>query len=174
MAILQSELLRYANQQISKASLENFSKRESAEIRAFLCHSHNDAELAKGFQNLFRDKGVDIYIDWQDSEMPPAPNEQTAKNIKKRIISARLFFFLATQNSIKSRWCPWEIGIAEGIAKKIFIIPTQDTAGNYHGNEYLQLYSRIDVGFDKANRSGYAIFNPDAVEGPWISTEVFK
>ena len=77
--------------------------------------------------------------------MPDTPNRQTAAKIKERIVDHNLFLFLATVNSMASRWCPWEIGYADG--KKpidsILIIPTSDGNIN-HGNEYLQLYRRID------------------------------
>ena len=55
------------------------------------------------------------------------------------------FLFLATDNSMKSRWCPWEIGFADGKKKfnDIFIVPTSSSISTY-GSEYLQLYRRID------------------------------
>jgi hypothetical protein len=45
-----------------------------------------------------------------------------------------------------SRWCPWELGFADGMkqTEQIAIIATRDASGNYYGNEYLQLYRRID------------------------------
>lgn len=118
MSIPQKDLFDYANKSIITESLEQFSKRAGAEIKAFLCHSHLDSKLAEGVQKLFLEKGVDIYIDWQDSELPSTPNVTTAQNIKYRIRASQLFFFLATENSIRSRWCPWEIGIADSMEKK--------------------------------------------------------
>ncbi len=74
------------------------------------------------------------------------PNRETASKIQQKIQEADYFFFLATPNSVKSRWCPWEIGYADGVKKyeSIFIIPTQDKYGTYYGNEYLELYQMID------------------------------
>jgi len=73
------------------------------------------------------------------------PNRETAKRIQARILECGYFLFLATANSMQSRWCPWEIGYADG--KKdlddIFLIRTMDSQGTY-GNEYLELYRRID------------------------------
>jgi hypothetical protein len=45
-----------------------------------------------------------------------------------------------------SKWVPWEIGVADQIKKidKIAIVPFEDMDGKFHGNEYLQLYPRID------------------------------
>lgn len=112
---------------------------------AFLCHSHKDKELAEGLAVLLAENGWELYVDWKDHEMPEKPDKATATKIKSKIASLEWFLFLATPSSSASRWCPWEIGIAD--SKKpngsILIIPTTDNSGNWYGNEYLQLYSQI-------------------------------
>jgi len=125
---------------------------------AFLCHSHKDRALATGLAALLREAGWRVYIDWQDDEMPETPDRTTAAKIKMKIISLEFFLFLATENSMRSRWCPWEIGYADGkkALDKLFVIPTRDDAGRYHGNEYLQLYRRID----EATSGGLAAWEP--------------
>lgn len=115
---------------------------------AFLCHSHKDENLAKGLQVLLAENGWYLYIDWQDHEMPAQPNKVTASKIKNKIEQLDWFLFLATPNSSASRWCPWEIGIADTKKphERIVIIPTTDNSGKWYGNEYLQLYNQIDFG----------------------------
>jgi len=81
-----------------------------------------------------------------DASLPDSPNKETAQKIQNRIKITDFFLFLATKNSTASRWCPWEIGYADGIQKgdRILIIPV--TEGDVcYGNEYLQLYRRIDI-----------------------------
>ncbi|CAN7776205.1 toll/interleukin-1 receptor domain-containing protein [Cupriavidus necator] len=139
-----------SQQDLRTASVYNFSARSAKRIgqtTAFLCHSHKDEQLALGLQELLRNHGVDLYIDWQDSSMPDRPSKVTAQQIKTRIITADWFLFLATDNSTRSRWCPWELGYADGTKQisRIAIVPTTDSAGTTHGNEYLDLYRRIDV-----------------------------
>jgi hypothetical protein len=94
---------------------------------------------------MLAEAGWRIYVDWADVEMPDTPNRETAKRIQQKIIELDWFLFLATANSMSSRWCPWEIGYADGKKHidQIFIVPTQD-GQKTHGNEYLQLYRRID------------------------------
>lgn len=139
---------------------------------AFLCHSHKDQELAKGLQVLLNESGWDLYIDWEDNEMPSSPNMETARKIKLKIESTDWFLFLATNNSTTSRWCPWEIGYADSTKgyEKMLIIPTEDDSGNWFGNEYLHLYQRIDEGIDKQTGSsgGYAAFGPSSSSGTWV------
>jgi len=136
-------------------------------VTAFLCHSHLDAELAKGIVHLLSDNGWDVYIDWEDSSMPSVPNKETAKKIQGKIESMKYFLFLATENSMSSRWCPWEIGYANG--KKpidnVLIIPTSER-GKSHGNEYLELYRRLDQDFN--GRVG--VFNPGSFRQDTLST----
>jgi hypothetical protein len=112
----------------------------------FLCHSHKDRELALGLQQWLMEQGMDIYIDWQDASMPESPDATTAARIRTMIRGADVFLFLATSDSMGSRWCPWELGFADGAKRneQIAVIATRDASGKYYGNEYLQLYRRID------------------------------
>lgn len=151
---------------IKNASLTNLSAKRSA----FLCHSHKDEDLVKGLIVLFQELGIDLYVDWKDHTMPEKPNGQTAKNIQDRIKKTDMFLFLATANSKESRWCPWEIGYADSSLKRIYILPTSDVYNTY-GNEYLDLYPKIDLGESKADgKSGYAVFQPGNTQGAWLSS----
>ena len=77
--------------------------------------------------------------------MPAVPNAETAMNIRQRIRLLDWFLFLATQNSVSSRWCPWEIGYADGTKNDsdIIVIPTIDQQNRFYGNEYLNLYRSL-------------------------------
>jgi hypothetical protein len=113
---------------------------------AFLCHSHHDKQLAEGLQVLLQEQGLDLYIDWKDGTMPATPDKVTAQKIQSKIQTCDLFIFLATANSKASRWCPWEIGYANGKKTWEQIAIAQTTDGHEtHGNEYLQLYRRLDA-----------------------------
>lgn len=158
MPISQTDL-RIASRQASGAT--NTLKR-AAQRTAFLSHSHLDRDLALGLQAYLRQHGLDLYIDWQDASMPSSPNGNTANNLRHRIVSSDWFLFLATANSMASRWCPWELGYADGKKPndKIAVVPTRD-GQTTHGNEYLQLYRRIEVD----NYGGLSIFNPNSASG---------
>jgi hypothetical protein len=74
-----------------------------------------------------------------------------------------LFLFLATPNSVTSRWCPWEIGFADGNkpVERIIVIPTVDLTGTWHGNEYLQLYRSLD----RDSVTGLVVRDPGKQQG---------
>jgi len=148
----------------SKRILETGSLRKSA----FLCHSHRDDDLVKGLLVKFNELGVDLYVDWKDHTMPETPNVETAQKIQSRIKSCDLFLFLATANSKASRWCPWEIGYADASSRHIYIIPTSDHQNSY-GNEYLELYAKIDEGIYEGRQS-LAIFETKEKSGRWLTT----
>lgn len=149
---------------IRQSDLRNASQRgllftkRVGQLTAFLSHSHKDAQLALGLQALLNDQGCNVYIDWQDHTMPDKPDIQTALNIKLAIVRSDWLLFLATQHSMTSRWCPWEIGFADGKKNngRIAIIPTQDDKGSFYGNEYLSLYNKIDV---SSVHTGFAFFD---------------
>lgn len=151
-------------------SLAN-SLNEARQLRlktAFLCHSHLDRDLVLGLLRRLQDAKWQVYVDWQDASMPSTPIRETASKIKDRIKAAQYFLFLATPNSTTSRWCPWEIGYADGekSIESIFIVPTVDDNGRYYGNEYLQLYKKID----QAAKGGLGVFEPGKTQGVALSS----
>jgi len=100
--------------------------------------------------------------------MSEKPARRQLKKIKLTIRVMDYFLFLAAPNSVASRWCPWEIGFADGekAADHILIIPTTDHTESWYGNEYLQLYRRID----EAEGGKLAVRNPAESKGVWLAT----
>jgi hypothetical protein len=143
MTISQYELRAAAAR---NTSLKNQQSRGFGQKTGFLCHSHKDRDLALGLQQWLKEQGMELYIDWLDPYMPDTPDAVTADRIRTAIKVADVFLFLATNDSMASRWCPWELGFADGVKRneQIAVISTSDASGNYYGNEYLQLYRRID------------------------------
>jgi len=139
----------------------------------FLCHSHNDRDLVQGVQALLMSSGWDVYVDWQDTSMPDRPNRETAERIQQKIHDLIWFLFLATPNSTRSRWCPWEIGFANGVKPidSILVIATTDRQGTVYGNEYLDLYRRIDFGTLEQRRV-LAAFPPAGTKGTLVENLV--
>jgi hypothetical protein len=164
MAISQATLRQYsARAGMEKSDVLVANAKRLGRQTAFLSHSHHDNVLAKGVQEYLQAMGWLIYIDWEDTAMPPVPDRTTAARIQQKIVELDWFLFLATENSTASRWCPWEIGYADGKKSidRILIIPTRDDLGRSHGNEYLQLYRRVIDTLE----GGVGVFYPKATEG---------
>lgn len=166
---LSIDKIRNAANRVKSSRIRSLSEARAQGLKtAFLCHSHHDAQLVRGIITLLDETGWRVYVDWADESMPETPTRETAMIIKRKIVELNYFLFLATPNSMSSKWCPWEIGFADG--KKdintIMIIPTLDSSGRWHGSEYLQLYRKID----EAPSGGLAVWDPGQPSGIWLRT----
>src|SRR5205809_3384985 len=116
-------------------TIVNEAKSESkyqAETTIFLSHSHADLQDGNVDRAIafLRKLGIRVYIDSHDATMPPFTNAETANKIKEAIVANKKFILLATNNSINSKWCNWELGF--GDAKKyingIAMFPLADSS----------------------------------------------
>ncbi|MBA7568440.1 hypothetical protein ES708_10161 [subsurface metagenome] len=129
----------------------------------FLSHSHHDKDVVEQAKIFFENLGISIYVDWADETMPEKTNGVTAQKIKNQIISSNdKFILLATNNAVASKWCNWEVGIADPFKlpnKKIALLPLAENSGTWTGNEYLKIYPRIERG--ATNPNDYYVWYPD-------------
>ncbi len=88
----------------------------------FISHnSRDEEEIAKFFKMLNKKKQV-VYVDWVNDRFDLKRewcNASTAEVIKKRIEQSNTVAIYYTDNIIKSQWCPWEVGYADALGKKI-------------------------------------------------------
>ena len=101
----------------------------------------------EGAINLLASQGVIVYVDWLDDGMPEITSPQTAARIKQAIGLNNRFVLLATDQSLASRWVPWELGCADGIkgVQRMAILPVRRPPNTFQGNEYLGIYPRMEV-----------------------------
>jgi hypothetical protein len=152
-----SYIITKAHLQLQKSDVRSFSSiiNESRRVRVsdsartgvtvFLSHKHDEVEVLEEVISLLKNCGVSVYVDWMDEGMPKTTSGLTAIKLKQKITDCRKFIFLGTEGAIASKWCNWELGL--GDAKKyplhIAVIPIADSAGQYSGSEYLQIYPVI-------------------------------
>lgn len=145
----ESQLIDFSQTPLDFVYRSNIKEsRFKAAVSIFLSHSHKDRDMVLGLLNYLARLGISLYVDWQDSNMPRVMSRETADRIKARIEELDGFLILATRNALVSRWVPWEVGIADTrkALQSVAIIPVADPQGIFHGNEYLQLYRRIELG----------------------------
>lgn len=141
--------------------------RASNQITVFLSHSHTDKSLVEQGVAFLRGFNIDVYVDWMDETMSEKPNGITAQKIKSKIVSNDKFFLLATNAAVISKWCNWEVGIGDVhkfLNDKICLLPLADNSGHWTGNEYLQIYPRVeavDNGPGKIYDSIFKLHYPD-------------
>lgn len=129
--------------------------RSGAGTTVFISHKHSDMvtdgdmnEL-KGLLNFLKDEyHIEPYIDSMDKKMPDETCAETAERIKEVINYSEKFILLATNAAIASKWCNWEVGIADKLKlphNDMAILPMLDDRNSlYKGNEYLELYPYIE------------------------------
>lgn len=121
--------------------------RYSSTTSVFLSHAHADSSLIEHVVAFLKGLNASIYIDWLDETMPDKPNGITASKIKSKIQENDKFLFLATETAIASKWCNWEVGIGDAYklnSDKICLLPIAENNGTWQGNEYLQIYPRVE------------------------------
>lgn len=150
-----------------------FSK-TTAKTSIFLSHSHQDKDVIEQSKIFFENLGISVYVDWADKTMPEKTDGETAQKIKYQIISANdKFVLLATNNAVASKWCNWEVGIADPFKlphNKIALLPLAENSGAWNGNEYLQIYPRIERG--TTNTNDYYVWYPNGTVqaiSEWLS-----
>ena len=179
--ITRSELRGYRNlhrtfEKGVKDSLNEWSeKAKTDKVTVFLSHKHDEVEELDGAITLLNNLGVQVYVDWQDDEMPKNTNGATARIIKRKIRENRKFILLATEAAIESKWCNWELGYGDSqkYLEHIAVFPIRNTSNlNYSGNEYLAIYPSIEwrdgTTTNKAGSQipkGYYVFEPPDSDG---------
>lgn len=132
-----------------------FSKKECYDL--FISHSFLDKKLILTLINLFNKAGYSVYVDWINDPNLDRDNvsSKTANVIKKRIANCKGLSYIATRNIVNSKWCPWELGLADGrLNGRSCILPVmKEKSTTFRGVEYLGIYPFIEydkiIGEDK-------------------------
>lgn len=88
--------------------------------------SHNSSDMNQ-IVELYKDlniKGYVAYIDWVNDKYDLKRewcNASTSEIIKLRIHQSKIFIIFLTESTFKSQWCPWELGYADALNKKIYV-----------------------------------------------------
>ncbi|WP_316635581.1 toll/interleukin-1 receptor domain-containing protein [uncultured Flavobacterium sp.] len=139
----------------------------------FLSHSHLDKTIVNKISLLFSNLNINIYIDWLDKSLPEQTDRITASVIKSKIHETNHFLFLATYHGLRSKWCNWELGIADSFKnnEKLAILPIETKSGNWRGNEYLHLYPEMRFGSDNLDDLTVEKIKIHQLDGKIISFE---
>jgi hypothetical protein len=145
--ITKSQLTQYASRPelVLEAHTIRASSRSTAQATVFLSHSHADRGLIQPAINFLNNQGVKLYVDWLDADMPTQVSAETAAKVRTKIRENRKFVMLSSQNSLASRWVPWELGFCDGEKQgnHLAVFPISGDDAAYTGNEYVQLYPKI-------------------------------
>lgn len=173
----------FINESLSETRNFSFKKQTQYKPTVFISHKHSDLEDLQGVIGVLEKHGAKIYIDSMDNKMPEQTSGETAQRIKEVIKFCKKFILLATDDAIESYWCNWELGIGDThrYIENIAILPIKEKGtydSNYKGNEYLQIYPRINYNNAFTNihghyfKEGYYVEKPANKEGKVYITEL--
>jgi len=155
----------------------------------FVSHKHSDLEKygddneVQGLINfLIEEYNVIPYIDCFDPKMPQKTCAETADRIKAAISYSNRFILLGTDVALASKWCNWEVGIADktkytdGTMAIMPMLNKGQREEEYQGNEYLRLYPKI-IGEMVSGEYRLFVVYPDTGNkvslGRWLGVPLF-
>ena len=104
----------------------------------FLSHNSKDEEKIVGLYKRLNKKGYVAYVDWVNDKFDLKRewcNISTSQVIKRRIQQSQVFILFLSDSTLKSQWCPWELGYADALGKPICIYMS-----NFDENSIPQFY----------------------------------
>jgi len=81
----------------------------------FLSHSSRDTWLAEVIEKRIRAKKIKVWLD----EMSLTGGEEILAAVRRGIQNSNELIILASPSSIKSQWVSTEVGIAQGLSKRV-------------------------------------------------------
>lgn len=111
----------------------------------FISHSHRDESRARALAAKLEQWGVSVYVDFQDSGLAQMPDADLAERLVNALRQCRLLIFAFSEESVTSRWMPWELGLAHGVIGRAVLWPfTKRALRAKATQEYLHLYEALD------------------------------
>lgn len=129
------------------------------EHQIFVSHSSADTPAVRRLVARWRRFGYDLFTDFNDPTLVRAAKEgridaAVTKHLLTAIRNCKIFVFISSEQSIKSGWMPWELGLAHGAVGRVHIYRHDKTElSSLPTREYLSLYK--DNEFDRTNEEVY-------------------
>ena len=161
----------YSKSRIAEANSTVFSSTKEYDL--FISHSYLDKQLVLTLVELFNQANYSVYVDWiEDGDLDrSAVTARTAEVIRNRLKQCRGLSYIATSSITNSKWCPWELGLADGMHQgHACILPVVESGNAYTGSEYLGLYPYIDYS-KTANGKNYEFWVTDS-KNPLLYTSL--
>ncbi len=128
---------------LSAPAILNESYNPNKQYDIFLSHSYLDKERIASLKLILEYYGFSVYVDWiSDADLNRNNvNRETAARIRHRMKNCKSLLYAISNNSVVSKWMPWELGYFDGVNGKIALVPITESNDEYlRGSEYLELY----------------------------------
>lgn len=90
------------------------------------------------------------YIDWVNDKYDLKRqwcNASTAEVIRERIKQSTIFILFLSKSTLNSQWCPWELGYADALGKKICVY--MNNADLSYIPQFYSMYDRLLIENDQ-------------------------
>lgn len=117
------------------------------EFDVFISHNAEDENKIVEFYKKLNQRGYVAYIDWVNDKFDLKRqwcNASTVQVIKERIRQSKVFVVFLSQSTLKSQWCPWELGYADALGKKICVY-SYDDSDNINIPQFYEIYPRVHI-----------------------------
>lgn len=142
---------RDLNKEYKFKTLKKFS--HNLEFDFFISHSFQDQETIEKLMKLFDNNGFKTYTDWNDNQLDRSNvTKGTALILKERLNCSKGLIYAYSTSSKVSKWVNWELGLADGGNKYVFVLPIGDIDNDedFTGEEFLQIYDQIVISYDNS------------------------
>lgn len=86
-------------------------------MKIFISHKKEDSSIAERFAKLLKNNNVDFYLDVLD-DITISDGKRLTNHIKKNLNSCTDIIVIMTENTLKSEWVPFEVGMAANVDMK--------------------------------------------------------
>jgi len=146
----------------SADSLNAKSGYYGAGTKVFLSYRREDRAYVVPVVEFLRKNGANIYIDYLDESLED-DNTSVARQLRSRVGQCKKFISLATPNSSKSKWMPWELGLGDRIVnyENVAVLPLTHSENNWGDQEYGKIYGRIENRSQFSSYESWQVVYPD-------------
>lgn len=151
---------RMANPAATRELRESAKRRLASNARfdIFLSHRFIDAPDVLQLRDYLQSLGYSVFVDW--IEEPELDREKvtkkTAAHLRRVMGKSESLLFAVSENSLASRWMPWELGYFDGSGGRVAIVPITERrtkSETYRGQEYLGLYPYVTMEKDTSGQN---------------------
>lgn len=135
--------------------IDNSKEQKMKEYDFFISHSSKDYESIQRLIKFLNKEGADVYCDWindTDYLKRHLIGNHTLSVIKKRMDQSKKMIYVLSENSIKSKWCEYEVNYFNSNKKKILFIYKKDISETTFKYSTYNLSSFLKTNFEDSEK----------------------
>jgi hypothetical protein len=114
----------------------------------FLSYNHLDKEAVLGLKTLLELHDYSVYVDSEsDPQLDPTKvDEATVDQVRRRLRASTSLLYATSENAEGSKWMAWELGLGDGLGKRVAVVPITGGMGTLASREFLLIYPEVREG----------------------------